>query len=58
MVIGSYLCVWHWAQAMLVPIHTAMVVFTRSMMGGHAKLLVTGATFVLGHRVCDGRRWR
>src|SRR5207248_9460297 len=28
--IGSYLCVWHWAQAIDVPIHTVNVVFTRS----------------------------
>ena len=30
-VIGSYLCVWHWAQAIVVPIQTAYVVLTRSM---------------------------
>src|SRR5262245_63310689 len=29
-VIGSYLWLWHWAQAIVVPIHTAIVVFTRS----------------------------
>jgi len=29
-VIGSYLWLWHWAQAMVVPIQTAMVVLTRS----------------------------
>ena len=29
-VIGSYLWVWHWAQAIDVPIHTVNVVFTRS----------------------------
>ena len=28
--IGSYLCVWHCAHAIEVPIHTAIVVFTRS----------------------------
>src|SRR5262245_9694921 len=29
-VIGSYLWLWHWAQAIVVPIQTASVVLTRS----------------------------
>ena len=28
--IGSYLCVWHWAQPTVRPSHTAPVVFVRS----------------------------
>ena len=47
---------WHWAQAIVVPIQTAMRRVHAIDDGDVAELLVVGAAFVVGQRVAmEGR---